>query len=151
MNNTNERTKTMDILILIITILIIINLIGDKFINGFKESQAKAYITHANSLIEKVKSTKSTEINELEEGKSVRVSVCDISKDTSPYNNSKYVCDYSYVVVFKSSGQLVYAVQLLDEKGNALPFNYKTLLNYTQVKYSTNKKDLKSINEVSVN
>ena len=151
MNNTSERTKTMDILILIITILIIINLIGDKFINGFKESQAKSYITSANGLVEKAKSIKEKEISEMEDNSFIVISVCDISKDTSPFSNSKYVCDYSYVVIYKSLGQIVYGVQLLDEKGNALPYNYKTLLNYKQIKTNANKKDLKSIKEISVN
>ena len=151
MNNTKERTRTMDILILIITILIIINLIGDKFINGFKESQAKSYITSANGLVEKAKTAKAKEISVMEDNSFLVVSVCDISKDTSPFNNSKYVCDYSYVVISKSLGQIVYSIQLLDEKGNALPYNYKTLLSYKQIIYNASKKDLKSISEVNVN
>ena len=147
MDGVKERTKVMDILILIITVLIILNLIGDNFINGFKESQAKSYIVAANNMVEKVKSNKSNAINDLEEGSSIKVSICDVTNETSPYNSSKYVCDYSYVVVTRASNQLVYKVQLLDEKGNAIPLNNKSVLNYKQVKNRVNKSDLHSIND----
>lgn len=147
MDNVKERTKVMDILIIIITLLLLINLIGDKFINGFKESQAKSYIVAANSLVEKTKSARAQEISDLEDGSNLKVSICDVSSETSPYNNAKYNCDYSYVIVYKSAGQVVCQIQLLDEKGNLLPLNYNTLLKYTQIVNNANKKDYKSINE----
>ena len=83
----------------------------------------------------------------MEDGTTLKISICDVSNETSPYSSSKYVCDYSFVVVHKSSGQVVYEVQLLDEKGNLVPLNYKTLLNYKQIKNNANKKDLQSIND----